>query len=56
MRSCASFASAGLENATFGIGTPSFCAISRTASGNEMFSAFCTKLNTSPDAPHPKQW
>ncbi len=33
MRSWASRASAGLENATFGIGTPSFCAISRTASG-----------------------
>src|SRR5207302_1584110 len=26
-----------------------------TASGKVMFSIFCTKLNTSPDAPHPKQ-
>ena len=33
MRICASRASAGLENVTFGIGTPSFCAISRTDSG-----------------------
>ena len=55
MRSLASRASCGLEKLTFGMGTPSFWAISRTASGKLMFSIFCTKLNTSPEAPHPKQ-
>ena len=34
----------------------SFSAISRTASGKVMFSIFCTKAKTSPEAPQPKQW
>ena len=40
----------------FGIGMLSFSAIRRTASGKVMFSIFCTKLKTSPEAPQPKQW
>ena len=51
----ASRASVGLEKLIFGMGTPSFCAISRTASGKVMFSTFWMKLKTSPDSPQPKQ-
>src|SRR5579883_1859503 len=56
MRSFASRASCGLENSSLGMGTPSFCAIRRTASGKVMFSIFCTNEKTSPETPQPKQW
>ncbi len=51
----ASAASSGDEYSFFGSGIPHFCATIRTASGKLTFSIFTTKLNTSPDTPHPKQ-
>jgi len=52
----ASAASSGELNSRLGSGMPHFCATIRTASGNPAFSILPTKLKTSPDCPHPKQW
>jgi len=49
------FGGGGFGGGALGSGMFSFCATSRTASGNEMFSIFWTKLNTSPETPQPKQ-
>ena len=55
-RSLATRSSSGEEKLILGMGIFSFSAIRRTASGKVMFSIFCTKVKTSPDAPQPKQW